>query len=103
VTARRSSKAPLEKSITATIAKGLRARGCYVAKIHGGLYGTAGIPDLLVCWKGTFIGLEVKRPGGAGATPQQAAQLEGIKRAGGTSAVVRSFDEALAVLNAIDA
>ena len=29
-------------------------------KEHGGMYGTAGIPDLIVCYKGRFIGLECK-------------------------------------------
>ena len=30
----------------------------YFWKEHGGMYGTAGIPDLIVCYKGRFIGLE---------------------------------------------
>lgn len=29
-------------------------------KEHGGMYGTAGIPDLIVCYRGRFIGLECK-------------------------------------------
>lgn len=29
-------------------------------KEHGGMYGTAGIPDLIICYKGRFIGLECK-------------------------------------------
>jgi len=101
VTGRRSSKAPLEKSIVASISKALRARGAYVAKIHGSFYGSSGIPDLVCCYRGHFIGLEVKRPGNK-ATPIQEAQMEGIRRAGGTSLVVRSVDDAMVVLDEID-
>ena len=33
-------------------------------KEHGGPYGTSGIPDIICCYKGRFLGLEVKLPGG---------------------------------------
>ena len=29
-------------------------------KEHGGMYGTAGIPDLIVCYRGRFIAFECK-------------------------------------------
>ena len=32
----------------------------YFWKEHGGMYGTAVIPDLIVCYKGRFIVLECK-------------------------------------------
>ena len=32
-------------------------------KEHGGVYGTAGIPDIIVCYKGKFVGLECKAKG----------------------------------------
>lgn len=101
MTVRRRATDPLEKTRVANITKALRARGGYVAKIHGGMYGTAGIPDLLCCYRGHFIGLEVKRPSNR-ATPAQLAQLEGIRRAGGTSVIVHDADEAHVVLDEVD-
>ena len=101
MTGRRSSKAPLEKSIVASISKALRARGAYVAKIHGSFYGSSGIPDLVCCYRGHFIGLEVKRPGNK-ATPIQEAQMEGIRRAEGIAVVVTDVPSALDLLDSLD-
>ena len=33
-------------------------------KEHGGQFGTAGIPDIIVCYKGRFIAFECKRKNG---------------------------------------
>ena len=39
-----------------------RAR-CFAWKAHGGMYGTAGIPDIIACIGGRFIITEVKASG----------------------------------------
>lgn len=65
---------------------------CFFWKEHGGQYGTAGIPDIIVCYKGRFIALEVKI-GSNQPTRLQAATIEQIRRAGGIAVVVRSVDE----------
>ena len=65
---------------------------CFFWKEHGGQYGTAGIPDIIVCYKGRFYGLEAK-VGKNKPTRLQAATIEQIKRAGGTAAVVRSVED----------
>ena len=83
-----------ETVLTARIVKALKAEGCYVVKHHGSPYGVAGVPDLLVCNAGRFIGLEVKA-GKQGPTAAQWANLEQIEAAQGISAVVRSVDDAL--------
>jgi len=59
-----------------------------------------GVPDLLVCFHGRFIGLEVKTPSGR-TTPLQEAQLDAIRDAGGVGAVVRSVDDVIAVLEGV--
>jgi hypothetical protein len=74
----------------------LEALGEYI--LSGGQYGTAGIPDIIVCYKGRFYGLEAK-VGKNKPTRLQAATIEQIKRAGGTAAVVRSVDDVKAVLS----
>lgn len=70
---------------------------CFFWKEHGGQYGTAGIPDIIVCYKGQFYGLEAK-VGKNQPTRLQAAMIEQIKRAGGKAAVVRSVEDVKAVL-----
>ena len=65
---------------------------CFFWKEHGGQYGTAGIPDIIVCYKGRFYGLEAKI-GSNKPTRLQAATLDQIKKAGGVAEVVRSVDD----------
>ena len=71
---------------------------CFFWKEHGGQYGTAGIPDIIVCYKGRFIALEAK-VGKNQPTRLQAATIEQIKRAGGIAAVVRSVEDVRNVLS----
>ena len=66
-------------------------------KEHGGQYGTAGIPDIIVCYHGRFIALEAK-VGKNVPTKLQSVTIEQIRKAGGTAAVVRSVEDAKAVL-----
>lgn len=71
-------------------------------KIHGGPYQQAGIPDLLGCQDGRFLGLEVKVPGREKTlTKLQAQTLDEIKQAGGISAVVTSVEEAEEVVQTL--
>lgn len=51
-------------------------------KIHGSEYQEAGISDLICCYKGLFIAIEVKQPGKF-PEPIQAYFLKTIERAGG--------------------
>ena len=74
--------------------------GCFYWKEHGGQYGTAGIPDIIVCHKGKFIALEAK-VGRNQPTRLQAATIELIRRAGGVAAVVRSVDEVKEIMQTI--
>lgn len=69
----------------------------YFFKEHGGLYGTAGVPDIICCYKGQFIALEVKAPDGK-ATALQDATIKRIRKAGGVAEVVRSVEEAKEII-----
>ena len=71
---------------------------CFFWKEHGGQYGTAGIPDIIVCYKGRFIALEAK-VGRNKPTKLQAATIDQIKRAGGTAAIVYSVEDVKAVMS----
>ncbi len=72
--------------------------GCFCWKEHGGPYGTSGIPDIICCYRGRFLGFEVKTESGK-PTKLQEATIRKILAAGGTALVVRSVDEVRTVLN----
>lgn len=69
--------------------------------IHGNMYTMKGLPDLIGCVGGRFIAFEIKTSGGGTATNLQRYTLERIERSGGISAVIRSYEEADAILRAI--
>jgi len=52
----------------------------------------AGAPDFVMCWKGRFIGIEMKPPKGV-LTPEQKVFHQDITLAGGLVHTVRSLDE----------
>ena len=88
-----------EKEIVAKILRYLKTvPRCFAWKEHGGMYGTAGIPDIIACIDGRFYAFEVKTPVGK-TTVLQEVTIRKILACGGTAAVVRSVDEVRAVIN----
>ena len=71
-------------------------------KEHGGPYGTSGIPDIICCYKGRFLGLEAKLPSSK-LTALQRRALEKINAAGGIGRRVESVDDVKAVIAQADA
>lgn len=71
---------------------------CFCWKEHGGMYGTAGLPDIIACIGGRFFGFEVKTADGS-PTKLQEATIRKILAAGGTALVVRSVDEVRVAIN----
>ena len=61
-----------------------------------------GCSDLLVCYRGRWVSLEVKRDAKAKATTTQLEFLADVARAGGVGAVVWDIDGVAAILDAID-
>lgn len=83
---------PTEKTITKNIQAWLKQQpNLFHYKVHGDPFQTAGLPDLIICVNGHFVGIEVKRPGGK-ATPLQLRMLERIIEAGGQAWIVSSLD-----------
>ena len=93
----------LERDVVASIKKYLASLGSDVFfwKEHGGPYGTSGVPDIICCYKGRFLGLEVKLPSGK-LTELQKRAIEKINRAGGIACRVESVDDVKAVIARID-
>jgi VRR-NUC domain len=82
-----------ERRIAKKIRQWVLDRGGVAYNIHGGdNFQEAGIPDLLCCWYGRFVGIEVKQPGGKLSRIQQ-HQLERIRQAGGIVIVAETLDE----------
>ena len=96
---RRFQEQMKEADIVKAIMKYLKTvPGCFCWKEHGGMYGTAGIPDIIACIGGHFFGFEVKTDSGK-PTKLQEATIRKILAAGGTALVVRSVDEVRTVVN----
>jgi mevalonate kinase len=74
-------------------------KDCFYWKEHGGQYGTAGIPDIIVCYRGRFLAFECK-VGKNKATALQELTIRQIVKAGGYALVVRSVEEVKQIIEA---
>ena len=93
----------LERDIVTAIKKYLASLGSDVFfwKEHGSMYGTNGVPDIICCYKGRFLGLECKLPGGR-LTELQKRTIEKINRAGGVACRVESVEDVKCVIAHVD-
>lgn len=88
----------LEKDIVKAIFKYLKTvPNCFSWKEHGGMYGTAGIPDIICCYCGRFVAFEVKTETGK-LTKLQEATIRKIKEAKGQAFKVTSVEEVKQIL-----
>jgi len=98
-----------ERAIVAAILRLLKKTPCCFSwKEHGGMYGTAGIPDIIACIHGRFVAFEVKTPGGRGTAPGKLTKLQEItiqkiKDAKGQAFKVTSAAEVAAILKTLEA
>ena len=90
-----------EKNIENKIKMYLKSIGAYYVKYFGNSFSQVGVPDLLVCYKGKFIGIEVKNEKGK-TSPLQDVNIENIRKAGGISFVARSVEDVREIIIAID-
>ena len=83
-----------EKNFENQVKKWLKEHGAWYVKTWSNGIQRSGIPDLLICWKGRFIGLELKAENGR-ASELQKHEVEQIRKAGGIALIVRpsDFDE----------
>lgn len=91
-----------ESDITKKMVTRLLGRGAWARKIHSNMY-TAGLPDIMACYKGWCLGLEVKKPGREKTlTPIQKKTLDRIEEAGGYGRMVTTVEQVDALLDEID-
>jgi hypothetical protein len=95
----RKKDPPLEALITKAILKDINQRpGWRAKKLHGNAF-SAGWPDILAVYRGRAVFLEVKRPLPWGkVTPLQQVELEAWEAVGALAEVVRSVEDARAIL-----
>lgn len=87
------STIPLESTIVGNAVKWTNMQPrCWAFKTHGGMYGKAGIPDVIACINGQFLAGEFKRPAPAGTavTPIQRKCLYDLNKAGAAVGVFRN-------------
>lgn len=61
------------------------------------MYGTAGIPDIICCYRGKFMAFEVKTEKGK-TTALQNSVINKIQKCSGKAVVVRSVNDVKALL-----
>ncbi len=91
-----------EKQLVNKIKKLLKEKGAWVTKTHGSSF-SSGLPDLVACYKGRMLGLEVKLPTTLDTvSARQSAILHQIYEAGGIARVVSSVEEVDKILQRLD-
>lgn len=71
-----------EKNFENRIKKYLEKKGCWFVKFFANAYTSSGIPDILCCINGRFVGIEVKQEKGKVSLLQK-VHLKRIVEAGG--------------------
>ena len=79
-----------ESDIQSKVIKFIEAQGGYVVKIVSA--SKAGKADLIVCHRGLFIAIEMKKPG-EDPEPLQIYNKKKVRKAGGVSIIARSVDD----------
>lgn len=73
----------------------LREQGVFCFKVHGSEYMMAGLPDIIACVDGYFLGIETKLPETRENTSKRQEYVHTlIRRSGGRVEVVTSVEEA---------
>lgn len=92
-----------EKQFENKVKKFLKDEGCYFIKYWGGgTFTKTGVPDLLVCCNGRFIGIELKAENGK-PSDIQLYNIRKIIEAGGISLILypKDFDYLKKLIKAV--
>lgn len=76
-----------EKLFENKIKKYLQSKGCYNIKFFANSFTRVGVPDILACVNGYFVGIEVKAQSGH-PSELQLHNVEQIRKSGGFAYVV---------------
>lgn len=91
----------LERDIQSVILKYLKSKGIYSFKVIKA--NKSGIPDIVCCYKGLFVSLEVKNPGNYNVAEElQEFNINEIIKSGGIALVVDNLEEVKQLFKDID-
>lgn len=76
-----------ERKVKRKVIDILKSMGAYYTMPVASGFGNAGVPDILVCYQGRFIGIECKANGGK-PTRLQLSNLQAIRDAGGLAFII---------------
>ncbi len=91
-----------ESRLSRRIIARVEEEGGFAFKVQAGPTVKAGLPDIIACYRGLFVGLETKLPGAPGATPIQLHVHQEIRNASGCAYVVRSVADVIGILRSLD-
>ena len=85
-----------EKTLENKIKEHLKKNGHFHFKFFANVLTKTGVPDIIACIHGKFVGIEVKNPNGKGViSPLQKITCDEINNQGGKAIIVDSFDKYL--------
>ena len=90
-----------ETPLQERIQKYIRSIGGYIIKTHGDMISEPGIPDLICCYRGIFIALEVKIDDNT-PSRHQGIHCRNIWKSGGIAVVVWGIEEVIKLLEVLD-
>lgn len=83
-----------ENRVKAAIKRWLNSHNVYWFSAAAGPFSVHGVPDIICCYQGKFVGIEVKAPGKErNLTPNQASHQRQIKEAGGLAFIASSVQD----------
>lgn len=83
-----------EKTVETKIKDYLFSKGIYHFKVHGSKFMPVGIADIICCFNGSFLAIEVKRPGAKNEQSEaQKVHERNVIKSGGTYLLVDSLEE----------
>lgn len=92
-----------EKSVENDIKDYLFKKGIYYFKVHGSRFMEPGIADIIACYKGHFLAIEVKRPGAKNEQSEaQKVHERNVKKSGGSYLLVDSLQEVIDYIAAME-
>lgn len=91
-----------EAQFSREVTQYLESKGAIVNNQTGSMFSKVGVSDLLVCYKGFFIALELK-VGSYQPDPLQISYLQKVREAGGFGLILRdTLQELMVLLSCID-
>ena len=91
-----------EAQFSREVTQYLESKGAIVNNQTGSMFSKVGVSDLLVCYKGFFIALELK-VGNYQSDPLQISYLQKVRNAGGFGLILRdNIHELMVLLHCIE-